>query len=106
MSRQRKNRILKETIKAIIAAGKGTDAAPSPLSPKVAAPDEAQILAYYFGTLTEFEQKRLERQIMQSPESLELLRLFVEISRSEEKEVDEETVKQTTDWIMTLLAQN
>ena len=103
MSRQRKKKILKETIEAIIAEAENI---PSPALQNDTPPSEAQILAYFYGTLSEFERKKLERQIIASPESLELLRLFVEISKNEETEVKEETVKQTTDLILNLITED
>ena len=106
MSRQRKKQILQETIKAIIAESEKHPPVSSTVSPKETAPSEAQILAYCFGKLSDFERKKLERQIAANPESLELLRLFVEISKNEDTEVTEEIVEQTTDLILNLISED
>ena len=103
MSRQRKKKIPKETIEAIIAEAENI---PPPALQNDTPPSEAQILAYCFGTLSEFERKSLERQIAASPESLELLRLFVEINKNGDTEVKEETVEQTTDLILKLITED
>jgi len=66
-------------------------------------PSEADLLAYFSGKLSPEKKATIERQIVENPESLEILLILTKIYDDDFAVMPAETVNQTTDIIINLI---